>query len=79
MKSEEVKVHLDKNDALLISGERRQKIPSDQGSDAKYPAKEIKYGRFERVLRVPKGTMASPFSDSFVLPSCTDLIIFCHR
>lgn len=61
MKSEEVRVHLDKNDILLVSGERHSRIPSDQGSDVKYLAKEIKYGRFERVLHVPKGTMVSPF------------------
>lgn len=67
MKSDEIRVHLDKNDVLLISGERRSRMPSDQESDVRYLAKEIKYGRFERALRVPKGTMVSPFSDSFFL------------
>jgi HSP20 family molecular chaperone IbpA len=62
MKSEDVRVHLDKNDILLISGERHSRIPSDQGSDVKYLAKEFKYGRFERVLHVPKGTMMSTVS-----------------
>ena len=66
MKSDDVRVHLDNNDMLLISGERRSRMPSDQGSDVTYPVKEIKYGRFERVLRVPKGTMASYFSESFL-------------
>jgi len=64
IKSDELRVHLDKNDVLLISGERRSRIPSDQGSDVQYLAKEIKYGRFERVLRVPKGTMMSTISAS---------------
>ena len=74
MKSEEVRVHLDKNDTLLISGER---IPSDHASDVKYLTKEIKYGRFERVLHVPKGTMVGPFSfDLFILLSCGDLRSF---
>lgn len=72
-------MHLDKNDTLIISGERRSRMPSDQGSGVKYSAKEIKYGRFERVLNVPKGTMASPFSDAFFLPSCVDLIVFSRR
>jgi HSP20 family protein len=62
MKSEEVRVHLENDTTLLISGERRSKVPSTQGSDVKYPAKEIKYGRFERVLHVPKGTMMSTIS-----------------
>ncbi|KAF8452517.1 HSP20-like chaperone, partial [Boletus edulis BED1] len=62
MKSEEVRVHLDKDDTLLISGERHSRMPSDQGGDVKYLAKEIKYGRFERVLHVPKGTMMSTIS-----------------
>ncbi|KAI9460672.1 HSP20-like chaperone [Boletus coccyginus] len=62
MKSEDVRVHLDKNDTLLISGERCARMPSDQGSDVRYLAKEIKYGRFERVLHVPKGTMMSTIS-----------------
>ncbi|KAF8556606.1 HSP20-like chaperone [Imleria badia] len=62
MKSEEVRVHLDKNDTLLISGERSPRVPSDQGSDVTFLAKEIKYGRFERVLHVPKGTMMSTIS-----------------
>ncbi|KAH0831174.1 HSP20-like chaperone [Lanmaoa asiatica] len=62
MKSEEVRVHLDKNDTLLISGERHSRMPSDQGSNVRYLAKEIKYGRFERVLHVPKGTMMSTIS-----------------
>ena len=61
MKSEDVRVHLDKDDTLLISGERCSRMPSHQGSDVRYLAKEIKYGRFERVLHVPKGTMVSPF------------------
>ncbi|KAF8128702.1 hypothetical protein EV363DRAFT_412145 [Boletus edulis] len=73
MKSEEVRVHLDKDDTLLISGERHSRMPSDQGGDVKYLAKEIKYGRFERVLHVPKGTMVSP---SFFLSTCTDLTAF---
>ncbi|KAG9313816.1 HSP20-like chaperone [Chiua virens] len=62
MKSEDVRVHLDKDDTLLISGERRSRMPSDQAGDVNYLAKEIKYGRFERVLRVPKGTMMSTVS-----------------
>lgn len=35
-------------------------MPSDHGSDVRYPTKEIKYGRFERVLHVPKNTMVNP-------------------
>ncbi|KAF9224778.1 hypothetical protein BS17DRAFT_795160 [Gyrodon lividus] len=62
MKSEEVRVHLQTSDTLLISGERRPSVPSDQEEAVKYLAKEIKYGRFERVLDVPKGTMMSTIS-----------------
>ncbi|KAF9233913.1 HSP20-like chaperone, partial [Melanogaster broomeanus] len=61
MKSEEVRVHLETSDILLISGERRPSLPSDQEA-VKYPTREIKYGKFERVLNVPKGTMMSTIS-----------------
>ncbi|KIJ16342.1 hypothetical protein PAXINDRAFT_168489 [Paxillus involutus ATCC 200175] len=62
MKSEDVRVHLETSDTLLISGERRPSVPSDQEGTVRYPAKEIKYGRFERVLKVPKDTMMSTIS-----------------
>ncbi|KIJ63652.1 hypothetical protein HYDPIDRAFT_48581, partial [Hydnomerulius pinastri MD-312] len=63
IKSEDVRVHLDtNNDTLLISGERCQRIPSDQEGTVNFPVKEIKYGKFERALDVPKGTMMSTIS-----------------
>jgi HSP20 family molecular chaperone IbpA len=75
MKSEDVRVHLETSDTLLISGERRPSVPSDQEGTVRYPAKEIKYGRFERVLKVPKDTMVSSF---LTRSSCTALIVS-HR
>ncbi|KIK95683.1 hypothetical protein PAXRUDRAFT_826776 [Paxillus rubicundulus Ve08.2h10] len=62
MKSEDVRVHLETSDTLLISGERHPTVPLDQEGTVRYPTKEIKYGRFERVLKVPKNTMMSTIS-----------------
>ena len=59
LKSSDVVIHLD-GDRLIVSGERQSNIPSDKVvADAKYPVKEIKYGKFDRVLNVPAGTMVS--------------------
>ena len=47
------------NDKLRVSGERQRKISPDQGVDVKYPLQEIRYGKYERVIDLPQGTMVS--------------------
>ncbi|KAH7910914.1 HSP20-like chaperone [Hygrophoropsis aurantiaca] len=63
LKTGDVSVHLD-DDHLVISGDRRSSIPTDDDGAAKYPIKEIKYGKFLRKLNVPSGTMMSTISAS---------------
>ncbi|KAH7882949.1 HSP20-like chaperone [Phlebopus sp. FC_14] len=62
IKPEDVGVRLAKDNVLLVSGERRPTTPAGQEGNVTYPVKEIKYGKFERVLKVPLGTMMSTIS-----------------
>ncbi|KAL4072224.1 HSP20-like chaperone [Scleroderma yunnanense] len=64
VKSEDIRLQVGTNDTLRVSGERRRKAPPDQGGDAKYPLQEIKYGKYERVIDLPQGTMLSTISAS---------------
>ncbi|OAX43722.1 hypothetical protein K503DRAFT_680444, partial [Rhizopogon vinicolor AM-OR11-026] len=62
MKADDVRVILERDNLLAISGERVQKAPSNQSASAGYPVREIKYGKFIRTLDVPSGTMMSTIS-----------------
>ncbi|OJA20045.1 hypothetical protein AZE42_13913, partial [Rhizopogon vesiculosus] len=62
MKADDVRVILERDNLLAISGERVQKAPSNQSGSASYPVREIKYGKFIRTLDVPSGTMMSTIS-----------------
>ena len=59
MKADDVRVILERDNLLAISGERVRKSPSDQSASVTYPVGEIKYGKFLRTLDVPSGTMVS--------------------
>lgn len=59
VKSEDIRLQVGTNDKLRVSGERRRKISPDQGADIKYPLQEIRYGKYERVIDLPQGTMVS--------------------
>ncbi|EGO01056.1 hypothetical protein SERLA73DRAFT_134244, partial [Serpula lacrymans var. lacrymans S7.3] len=64
LKANDIAIHLD-GSRLIISGERRSNIPPDKVlADSKYPVKEIKYGKFDRIVDVPAGTMMSTVSAS---------------
>ncbi|KAG2136041.1 HSP20-like chaperone [Suillus clintonianus] len=62
MKADDVRVTLERNNLLAVSGERVSKAPSDQSASVNYPVREIKYGKFLRTLDVPSGTMMSTIS-----------------
>ncbi|KAJ8596042.1 HSP20-like chaperone [Rhizopogon salebrosus TDB-379] len=62
MKADDVRVILERDNLLAISGERVSKAPSNQSTPASYPVREIKYGKFYRTLDVPSGTMMSTIS-----------------
>lgn len=64
VKSEDIRLQVGTNDKLRVSGERRRKISPDQGADVKYPLQEIRYGKYERVIDLPQGTMMSTISAS---------------
>jgi HSP20 family protein len=57
MKADDVRVILERDNLLAISGERVSKAPSNHSTPASYPVREIKYGKFYRTLDVPSGTM----------------------
>lgn len=59
---EDISLQVGTNDTLRISGERKRKISPAPGPDTKYPFQEIIYGKFERVLKLPEGTMMSTIS-----------------
>lgn len=59
MKADDVRVILERDNLIAISGERVAKVPSNQSASATYPVREIKYGKFRRTLDVPSGTMVS--------------------
>jgi HSP20 family protein len=59
MKADDVRVTLERDNLLAISGERISKAPSNQSASVNFPVKEIKYGKFLRTLDVPSGTMVS--------------------
>ncbi|KAG2073957.1 HSP20-like chaperone [Suillus decipiens] len=62
MKADDVRVTLERDNLLAISGERVSKAPPDLSASVKFPVKEIKYGKFLRTLDVPSGTMMSTIS-----------------
>ncbi|KAG1888293.1 HSP20-like chaperone [Suillus subluteus] len=62
MKADDVRVTLERDSLLAISGERVSKAPSDQPTSVNFPVREIKYGKFLRTLDVPSGTMMSTIS-----------------
>lgn len=64
MKADDVRVTLERDSLLAISGERVSKAPqaSDQPTSVNFPLREIKYGKFLRTLDVPSGTMMSTIS-----------------
>ncbi|KAG1737487.1 HSP20-like chaperone [Suillus paluster] len=62
MKADDVRVTLERDNLLAISGERVSKAPSDQSASVSFPVREIKYGKFLRTLDVPSGTMMSTIS-----------------
>ncbi|KAI6124091.1 HSP20-like chaperone [Pisolithus thermaeus] len=59
---EDITLQVGTNSTLRISGERKRRISPVPGTDTKYPLQEIKYGKFERVLQLPEGTMMSTIS-----------------
>lgn len=59
MKADDVRVTLERDNLLAISGERMSKAPFDQSASVTFPVREIKYGKFLRTLDVPSGTMVS--------------------
>lgn len=59
MKADDVRVTLERDNLLAISGERVSKALSDQSASVSFPVREIKYGKFLRTLDVPSGTMVS--------------------
>ncbi|EIW79927.1 HSP20-like chaperone [Coniophora puteana RWD-64-598 SS2] len=66
LKSSDVSVQLD-GARLVISGERRSHIPPDidqATANARFPVRELKYGKFLRVITVPTHTMMSTISAS---------------
>ena len=65
VKSEDIRLQVGTNDTLRVSGERRRKVSPDQGAGAKYPLQEIRYGKYERVIDLPPGTMVSQFNSCF--------------
>lgn len=60
--AEEISLQVGTNSTLRISGERKRRTSHTPGSDAKYPLQEIKYGKYERVLQLPQGTMLTTIS-----------------
>ncbi|KAG1903619.1 HSP20-like chaperone [Suillus fuscotomentosus] len=62
MKADDVRVTLERDNLLAISGERVSKALSDQSASVSFPVREIKYGKFLRTLDVPSGTMMSTIS-----------------
>ncbi|KAI6038617.1 HSP20-like chaperone, partial [Pisolithus marmoratus] len=60
--AEDITLQVGTNNTLRISGERKRRISPTPGPDTKYPLQEIKYGKFERVLQLPEGTMMSTIS-----------------
>lgn len=59
MKADDIRVILERDNLLAISGERVSKLPPNQSTSVSYPVREIKYGKFLRTLDVPSGTMVS--------------------
>lgn len=59
---EDITLQVGTNNTLRISGERKRRISPAPGPDTKYPLQEIKYGKYERVLQLPEGTMMSTIS-----------------
>jgi HSP20 family protein len=66
MKADDVRVTLERDKLLAISGERVSKAPSDQSASVNFPVREIKYGKFLRTLDVPSGTMVSSMEPSLL-------------
>lgn len=62
LKADDVRVTLERDNLLAISGERTPKAPSDRSASVTFPVREIKYGKFLRTLDVPSGTMMSTIS-----------------
>ncbi|KAG2159402.1 HSP20-like chaperone [Suillus bovinus] len=62
MRADDVRVSLERDNLLAISGERVSKAPSNHSASIRFPVREIKYGKFLRTLDVPSGTMMSTIS-----------------
>jgi len=53
-----------RDDELIVSGERRPLVPPDGSGEERTIVNELKYGKFMRVMRLPKGTEPTRISAS---------------
>lgn len=56
---EDIAIKLE-DDKLIVSGERKSPFPTDPDlAQTKYPIRELKYGKYERVINLSRGTQVS--------------------